>query len=79
MTASSPRRVSVITALTPSLIVRIVAAQETLPPSPKAGVLAEPHAIDGRLNEPARADAPTIDAFIQTEPIEAHHQARTRR
>ena len=78
MTASSPRRVGVIAALTLSSIVRIVSAQETLPPSLKAGVLADSHAIDGRLIEPAWANAPTIDAFIQTEPTEgAPPSART--
>jgi hypothetical protein len=78
VTASSPRRVGVIAALTLSSIVRIVSAQETLPPSLKAGVLADSHAIDGRLIEPAWANAPTIDAFIQNEPTEgAPPSART--
>lgn len=45
-------------------------AQNAPPPTLRAGVLAAPHAIDGRLNEPAWAAADAIDSFTETDPVE---------
>jgi hypothetical protein len=45
-------------------------AQNAPPPTLRAGVLAVPHAIDGRLNEPAWAAADAIDSFTETDPVE---------
>src|SRR5215203_3322939 len=52
------------------------AAQDTAPPSLKAGILGEHFTLDGHLDEPAWATAGVIDSLVQSDPREGSPPSR---